>query len=55
MLPEMFSCCILDVDVNYHRPGNDTPAGACQVDFDETVTFSVTVTLEDCELAEPLK
>ena len=32
---------------------NDT--GACRVDFDNTVTFSVSVTLEDCTNAKQLR
>ena len=35
----------------HYRDDPDSP-GACRVDFDDTVTFSVSVTLENCSTAQ---
>ena len=44
-----------DIDIvpvrGCNSPNNAT--GACDIQFNEDVTFQVTITLEDCEIAQP--
>ena len=57
--------CLLPTATNYvHLPhtcthstffSTNNETGACSVDFDNTVTFSVSVTLEDCTKAKNLR
>ena len=58
MLRTKLSCaCALFYHTMYiytlhHSQTDSTPEGACSVDFDETVRFNVSFTLEDCNSAK---